>query len=54
MYRNLDREYKQLKLLQKKWGKRIVKLDWSDKSHKSNKKKMLDINPIIKIPMKGV
>lgn len=45
--RNYKREEEQLKLLQKKWGKDIVRID------KGSKKKF-DYNPIIKIPIKGV
>lgn len=54
--RNLSMEIKQLELLQKKWGKKIVKWDNSDKSHglKKQKNNAIDINPIIKAPIKGV
>lgn len=44
-------EIDQLKLLQKKWGKRIVK---NDTTQKGKKAKGFDINPIIKIPIKGI
>lgn len=41
--------------LQKKWGKRIVKNDVTDKSHKAVKlKTQIDFNPIIHIPIRGV
>ena len=50
-YRNVAKEKKQNNLLQKKWGNKIVKFD---KSNKSNKNKTFDINPIIKVPIKGV
>ena len=40
-----------IEMLQKKWGTKIVKLD---NSNKSKKKKTFDINPIIKVPIKGV
>ena len=53
-YRNLQKEQEQLLLLQKKWGTKIVKIDNADKSHKSNKTKKIDYNPIIKIPIKGI
>lgn len=54
-YRNIDIETAQLRLLQKKWGTDIVKQDRSDRSHGSKKvKKVVDYNPIIKIPIKGV
>tara|TARA_R110002020_G_scaffold176958_1_gene369584 strand:- start:2639 stop:3382 length:744 start_codon:yes stop_codon:yes gene_type:complete len=51
-YRNVKREKKQNDLLQYKWGNKIVKFDNSNKS--KNKKKTFDINPIIKVPIKGV
>jgi len=46
-YRSLEREKKQNKLLQEKWGDKIVKQD-------TNSKQQYDINPVIKIPIKGV
>ena len=54
-YRNIEREKSQLLLLQKKWGSKIVKFDTSDRSHSSTKnKKIIDYNPVIKAPIKGV
>ena len=53
-YRNIEKEKEQLYLLQKKWGKNIVKIDSSDRSHKCNKGKKIDYNPVIKVPIKGV
>ncbi len=50
-YRSIEREKEQNRLLQEKWGGQIVK---EDSSNKSNKIKVYDINPIIKIPIKGV
>tara|TARA_R110002096_G_C14608596_1_gene723238 strand:- start:402 stop:1142 length:741 start_codon:yes stop_codon:yes gene_type:complete len=50
-YRNVDREMKQNLLLQKKWGSKIVRFDTTNKS---GKQKKFDINPIIKVPIKGV
>lgn len=50
-YRNIDLEMEHNDLFLKKWGGKIVKFDMSNKS---NKKKKYDINPIIKIPIKGV
>ena len=49
-YRNYENEKSQFELLQKKWGKGIVKTD--KKSKKNNYK--LDYNPIIQVPIKGV
>lgn len=53
-YRNYQREEEQLKLLQKKWGKEIVKIDNVKNSNMKKEKKELDYNPIIKIPIKGI
>ena len=50
-YRTITREIEQLKLLQKKWSKRIVK---NDTTQRGKRKKGFDINPIIKIPIKGI
>lgn len=46
-YRTLEREKEQLRLLQKKWGSRIVRED-------RQSAKSYDINPIIKVPIKGI
>lgn len=46
--RNYQREKEQFELLQKKWGKNIVRID------KTSKKEIMDYNPIIKIPICGV
>lgn len=55
MYRNIDREKNQILLLQQKWGRDIVKFDINDRSHSTDKvSKIIDINPIIKSPIKGV
>jgi len=50
-YRNINKEMSHNNMLQKKWGKKIVRFD---KSNKSNKQKSYDINPIINTPIKGV
>lgn len=50
-YRNMETEMEQLLLLQKKWGSKIVKFD---KTKKGSKGKTFDINPIIKVPIKGI
>ena len=49
--RSVEREMEHILMLQKKWGTDIVKLDTSNKS---KKQKTFDINPIIKVPIKGV
>lgn len=53
-YRNYQREEEQLKLLQKKWGSKIVKIDNALNHNAKKVKKNLDYNPIIHIPIKGV
>lgn len=50
-YRNIKIEKEHNEMLQKKWGSKIVKFD---ESNKSKKEKNFDINPIIKVPIKGV
>mgnify|MGYP003648447112 CR=1 FL=1 len=50
-YRTMSREKDQLTLLQKKWGKKIVKLDTTQRGKKT---KNFDLNPIIKAPIKGI
>jgi len=53
-YRNYEREKSQLEMLQKKWGKQIVKID-NALNHNAKKEKVnIDYNPIIHIPIKGV
>lgn len=52
-YRNMNREREQFELLQKKWGEEIVRYDGGKRSG-SEKEKMFDYNPIIKIPIKGI
>jgi len=56
VYRNVDKEIAQIKLLQKKWGNKIVKMDSlnGSKSHSTTKRRKFDINPILNIPIKGV
>lgn len=51
--RNYEKERSQLIMLRKKWGSDIVKVDRSNKG-RSKKKKMLDYNPIIKVPISGI
>lgn len=55
-YRSIQREKDQLKLLQKKWGSKIVKNDMNDRSHTgaNENRKFEDYNPVIKVPIKGV
>jgi hypothetical protein len=54
-YRNLVREMDQIKLLQKKWGKGIVRFDdGKSRSHSTKKVVRYDINPLIRVPIRGV
>lgn len=53
-YRNFEKEKKQLELLQKKWGKEIVKIDKVKNSNQKREKAYIDYNPIIKVPIKGI
>lgn len=51
--RSLMREKEQFEILQKKWGKDIVREDMSNKGG-TTKQKRFDYNPIIKIPLAGI
>jgi hypothetical protein len=54
-YRNITKEVGQTQLLRNKWGSKIVKFDNNERSHSSTKNKSLpDINPVIRVPIKGV
>ena len=46
-YRNLEKEKEQFFMLQRKWGKDIIKRD-------RKSKKSFDFNPILKVPLKGM
>ncbi len=50
-YRTVEREKENMKLLQNKWGRKIVK---QDKGNKGKKQTTYDINPVIHIPINGV
>tara|TARA_R110000744_G_scaffold208210_1_gene326889 strand:+ start:1081 stop:1824 length:744 start_codon:yes stop_codon:yes gene_type:complete len=50
-YRTMSFEKEQLALLQKKWGRDIVKLD---NTQRGKKIKGFDLNPIINAPIKGM
>lgn len=54
MYRNMEREREQFELLRKKWGSDIVKLDRSNKGRSKKKRKYIDYNPTIRVPIKGI
>lgn len=55
-YRNLAEERRQLELLRRKWGSRIVRYDTSDRNHKTTKKRgvTFDYNPVIHPPIRGI
>ena len=54
IYRNIKVEMDQIELLQKKWGRHIVKHDFNPRSHSSKKKRNFDVNPVINCPIRGV
>lgn len=53
-YRTIQKEKDQFKLLQKKWGSNIVRVDDGKANVNRKKKNTYDINPIIKVPIKGI
>lgn len=53
LYRNFQKEREQLEMLIRKWGSDIVRVDKQRRGKKSRVNEK-DINPIIKIPIKGV
>ena len=50
-YRNAEKELSQIEALKHKWGSKIVKFD---KKSNAKNRKVIDYNPIIKIPIKGI
>ena len=53
-FRNVQREMELMKLLQKKWGTRIVRTDNNERNHSSRKRRRFDINPVMKVPIRGI
>ena len=53
-YRTIDEEKDQFELLEKKWGKDIVRRDKGNSNTERKRQVTYDINPIIKIPIGGV
>lgn len=54
-YRTILFEKQQLRDLQKKWGKKIVKMDdQTDKRNRQRKKSGYDINPVMRVPIRGI
>lgn len=53
--RNFEEEKREMDLLQKKWGKRIVRWDRQERCHKLKKvKRLIDRNPVIRVPIRGI
>lgn len=44
----------QLIMLREKWGAKIVQLDMGETKHDARRLKKFDLNPVIKIPIRGV
>ena len=54
-YRNRQREMEQFKLLQKKWGGQIIRVDeGNSRKNKKKEQKYQDYNPILKTPIRGI
>jgi hypothetical protein len=54
-YRNHEREAAQLDALQKKWGRKIVKVDTGVRNHMMRRDRVRrDFNPVIRAPIAGV
>ena len=54
-FRNIQQELEQARLLQKRWGPEIVKIEYGDKKKKGQKKEAhYDINPLIRVPIGGI
>lgn len=54
VYRNVEKELLQIEALKKKWGARIVSNDNGQRNHKTEKNRAFDINPVVRVPIKGV
>jgi len=52
--RNVKNEIDQNKLLMKKWGNKIIQFDNNRRSHSSKKTINFDINPVMRVPIRGV
>ena len=53
-YRTMDAEKDQFLELEKKWGSKIVRRDTGESKTQRKRQAAYDINPVIKIPIKGV
>lgn len=54
VYRNREVEERQLNMLQHKWGSKIVKFDYSNRTKGRKEKVFKDYNPKITVPIKGI
>lgn len=52
--RNREEEERENMMLQKKWGSKIVKFDFTNKGKSKKERVWKDYNPIIKPPIKGI
>lgn len=50
VYRNMEKEREQMDLFKRKWGNKIVQEDRKS----SKRQKNFDMNPVVRIPIKGV
>lgn len=55
-YRNLETEREQFLLLQQKWGSNIIKSEalHNSRSHKIQKVRKFDVNPVMQVPIRGI
>lgn len=55
-YRNQEKEKQQMDDLQKKWGRNLVKRESlrHSRSHSSKKRRTIDINPVVLVPIRGI
>ena len=53
-FRSVAMEMRELERLKRKWGSKIVKYDFNDRCHQRKKRKTFDINPVVRVPIKGI
>jgi len=53
-YRTMEREVEQFEALRRKWGSQIVRMDGGESRVNRKKGATWDLNPIIRVPIKGV
>lgn len=54
VYRNVEKELAQIEALRSKWGGAIVSVDKGERNHKTEKNRAFDINPVVRVPIRGV